>query len=219
MDENCMRDHFGGNDEEYDIIKDYYEVGAGDTIAWANLVAMVQDNIADTVNYQRLLGNNPDGTPNNLYEKMIDVENLIDYMLMNFYAGNTDWDFHNWVAARRRVNSEGFRFLPWDNEYILQSPSDYNVMVNNENRPSGIFNDLLENSQFRDLFIRRVNKHFFEGGALTPQPCFDRYVMWKEIIYTAIVSESSRWNSESQPKGDIWEKSYHTFILIFSCTD
>ncbi len=212
MDDNCLSEHFGGNAEQYDIIKDYYEVEAGDTVAWYNLVTMVQDNIADTGNYQKLLGNNPDGTPNGSYEKMVDVENLIDYMLMNFYAGNSDWDFHNWLAARRRVDSEGFKFFPWDSEYILQSAYDNNTGVNIANRPSGIFQNLMENNQFRDLFISRVNRHFFEGGALTPQPGFDRYKMWREIIDTAIVSESARWNSESEPKGDIWERGYNTFI-------
>jgi len=212
MDDNCMADHFGGEPEEYDIVKDYYEVGSGDTIAWAELVNRVQDSIADPAKYQSLLGNNPDGTPNPELEKMVDVRNLADYMLMNFYAGNTDWDHHNWVAARRKVNSEGFRFIPWDGEYILQSAYDNVVQVNNENRPTGIFHDLMENEEFRNLFYSRVSEHFFEDGALTPQPGYKRYVNWRAIIDTAILCESARWNSEEQPKSDIWENSYHNFI-------
>jgi len=140
------------------------------------------------------------------------VRNLADYMLMNFYAGNTDWDHHNWVAARRKVNSEGFRFIPWDGEYILQSAYDNVVQVNNENRPTGIFHDLMENEEFRNLFYSRVSEHFFEDGALTPQPGYKRYVNWRAIIDTAILCESARWNSEEQPKSDIWENSYHNFI-------
>ncbi len=35
-------------------------------------------------------------------QQYLDVENLADYMLLNFYGGNADWDGHNWYAARQR---------------------------------------------------------------------------------------------------------------------
>ena len=31
----------------------------------------------------------------------LDVDHFIDYMLMNFYLGNVDWDYSNWFAFRR----------------------------------------------------------------------------------------------------------------------
>ncbi|MGA2060587.1 MAG: chitobiase/beta-hexosaminidase C-terminal domain-containing protein, partial [Thermoguttaceae bacterium] len=39
---------------------------------------------SSNVAYQRVQGNNPDGTPNTHYDKLLDVQNLIDYMLTIF---------------------------------------------------------------------------------------------------------------------------------------
>ncbi|UCH15781.1 MAG: CotH kinase family protein, partial [Bacteroidales bacterium] len=210
MDENCMRDNLGGSADDYDIIKDYYEVEAGDTIAWDQLIALADD----PANYQVLLGNHPDGTPDPSNEKLLNPENLIDYIINIVYNNPWDWDNHNWVAARRRTNSEGFHFLPWDAESGL---SDYNkidwVMGGGyDNRPSGLFFDLMHNQEFRDLFISRVNKSFFEGGALTPDPGLKRYKKWLDELDTALIADQARWYADHS---DIWNISHHTFIYDY----
>jgi hypothetical protein len=213
MDENCMRDNLGGSAEDYDMISDYNELAAGDTIAWTNLVVKAGENITDNENYQKLQGNNEDGTRNPEYEKLVDVENLTDYVIMNLYAGMTDWDFHNWAGARRKTNSEGFQFLVWDAESAIQNVNENRLFDEGYDfRPTGIFSDLYKNAEFKKLFISRVNKHFFEGGALIPQKCLDRYINWLDIIDTAIISESARWEFD---ENDIWNKSYHSFIYNY----
>ena len=213
MDDNCMRDNLGGKAGDYDILKDYFEVESGDTIVWSKLVEMAGDNIENEANYQKLLGNNPDHTPNPAYEKMVNDENLIDYVMMNIYAGTTDWDHHNWVAARRRTNSDGFHFLAWDVESILMNVSELRVYTQVQyNRPSGIFYDLIRNDTFKNLFISHVNKHFFEGGALTPKPCLERYEKWLANIDTALIADQARWWVDPN---DIWNTHYHTFIYNY----
>ncbi|MBN2611224.1 MAG: CotH kinase family protein [Bacteroidales bacterium] len=213
MDDNCMRDNLGASADDYDILKDYFEIEAGDTIAWTKLVEMAGDNIENDENYQKLLGNNADGSPNAAYEKLLNAENLVDYIMMNFYAGTTDWDHHNWVAARRKTNSEGFYFIPWDCESVLGSVT-YNrtFTVGQENRPSGIFSDLMKNSSFKNLFISHVNKHFFEGGALTPNPGLARYQNLFASIDTALIADQARWVYNSN---DIWNSGYHSFIYNY----
>jgi len=213
MDANCMRDYLGGDEDDYDILKDYFEVESGDTIAWSKLVAMAEDSIELTENYQKLLGNNSDGTPDTAYEKMVNPENLIDYVMMNMYAGTFDWDFHNWIAARRRTDSEGFHFLVWDAESILGGSNNVAHIIDGGefNRPTGVFSDLMENEQFKNHFISRVNKHFFEGGALTPAPCLARYERWLDEIDTALISDQARWVWIN----DIWNTSLHRFIYTF----
>ncbi|MFO7657194.1 MAG: CotH kinase family protein, partial [Bacteroidales bacterium] len=213
MDDNCMRDNLGGSADDYDIIKDYFEIEAGDTIAWTKLVEMADDQIESNENYQKILGNNPDGTPNPSYEKLLNPENLVDYIMMNLYAGTSDWDHHNWVAARRKTNSEGFYFIPWDCESILASANSNRVFTKGmDNRPTGIFSDLMENSTFKNLFISHVNKHFFEGGALTPDPGLARYQNLLASIDTALIADQARWNYDSI---DIWNTRYHSFIYTY----
>ena len=31
--------------------------------------------------------------------QLVDMENFVDYMILNFFSGNTDWDKGNWRAA------------------------------------------------------------------------------------------------------------------------
>ena len=209
MDENCMRDNLGGNPSDYDIIKDYYEIETGDSIAWNELVTLAQD----PDNYQRILGNNPDGTPNPDYEILVNPENLIDYVLLNMFAENIDWDHHNWVASRKKTNSEGFHFLVWDSEYFFRG-GIVDIVIDGgfEDRPSGIFADLLEVPEFKNLFISRINKHLFESGALIPEKNINRYNKIFSEIDTAILADQGRWEFDDS---DPFNLDYHDFIYDY----
>ncbi|HEX2747310.1 MAG TPA: chitobiase/beta-hexosaminidase C-terminal domain-containing protein, partial [Verrucomicrobiales bacterium] len=114
-------EHFGGSKDDYDVLKDYAEVEDGNLTAWNQLMTEVAtlpatDAAANTM-YQRVLGNNPDGTRNPALPVLLDAGNLIDYMAAHIYAGSEDWPNHNWWGSRRRDDqSEGWRFHPWDQE-------------------------------------------------------------------------------------------------------
>ena len=54
--------------------------------------------------YQQLQGNLPDGTPDPDTPALLDVDNLIDFMILHFYGGVEDWPHHNWYASRNRVD-------------------------------------------------------------------------------------------------------------------
>lgn len=212
MDENCMRDNLGGKAGDYDILKDYYEVESGDTVAWDDMIALAADSAYIVNNYQVLLGNNPDGTPDPANEKLLDAENLLDYIILYMYNSPWDWDNHNWVAARRKTNSEGFNFLVWDAESGLSQGNLVPGLIysGNENRPSGLFSDLMKVQAFRDHFISRVNKNLFEDGALTPEPGLNRYIRWLNEIDTAVIADQARWYADVN---DIWNIGHHAFYL------
>lgn len=212
MDENCMRDNLGGDEDDYDIIKDYYEVESGDTVAWDQIIALAADSGWVAENYQVLLGNHPDGTPDSLNERLLYPENLADYVMLIIYNNPWDWDNHNWVAARRRTNSKGFHFLVWDAESGLSGGNMVPWVVNtgNYNRPSGLFSDLMKHQPFRDLFISRVNKHFFEDGAITPDPGLNRYRKILAEYDTAVIADQARWYADVN---DIWNISHHSYYL------
>ena len=36
-----------------------------------------------------------------------EIDDFIDYMLMNYYIGNGDWAHHNWYASYRRDDPNG----------------------------------------------------------------------------------------------------------------
>src|SRR5207237_1728385 len=53
-------------------------------------------------------------------EMLLDLPAFADYMLLNVYGGNADWDrASNWYAARKRPNGK-FHFFVWDGERTLE---------------------------------------------------------------------------------------------------
>lgn len=186
--------YFGGVNSDYDIIKDYAEIVNGNITAWNATFTLARSGLADDAAYRRIQGKNPDGTINPAYEAYVDVENLIDYMIINFYGANWDWDEHNWIALRSRVKpGKGFQFFSWDAEHILENVTSSVLAENNSKRPSELFQLFLQNAQFKKLFADRVQKHCFHGGALTPEVAAARWMKRSEEIDTAIIAESARW--------------------------
>ena len=194
LDNDFAADYLGGNAEDFDVIKDYTEIVDGNLIAWNGMMAMANAGLSSNDVYQSFRGNNPDGTVNPEIEPMVDVVNLADYMLLNFYGGNWDWDHHNWVAIRNRVNpGKGFQFFCWDEEHMVETVNANILNENNNNCPSRIFQQLMKNAEFRRLFADRVQKFCFEGGALTSSSARGRWLSRSAEIDKAVVAESARW--------------------------
>ncbi len=193
MDDEFMASYCGGNPEDYDVLKDYTEVLRGDINAWESMWKQASGDMSKLANYQKVLGRNPDGTDNPAYERLVDEANLIDYMLLNFYCGNNDWDHHNWVAGRSRSTRDGFKFLVWDSELLFTS-LDINVTSeNNPNCPSGIFQGLLKNEEFRMLLADRIYLHFFNDGKLTPESALEIWNRRVDEVQLSMICESARW--------------------------
>jgi hypothetical protein len=123
----------GGREEDYDVIKqlDGYISGPtdGNADAWYRLWQAATNGFANDVDYFKVQGLNVDGTPNAAYENLVDVPNLIDYMLVILYGGNLDAPIsnflgndspNNWYGYRDRTGQHGgFKFVSHDAEHTL----------------------------------------------------------------------------------------------------
>lgn len=218
IDEDFAENYLGGNKDDYDIMKDYNEVASGNTDAWRELFDLAGSNkLSENSYYQMIQGRNPDGSINPGYKPLLDVVNFIDYMLINFYGGNWDWDHHNWIAIRNRINpGKGFKFFSWDAEHILERIDHYNLDENNSNRPSQLFHALTGNDDFQELLAERVQLHFYNGGDLSPEAGAARYRRLADKIELAMIAESARWGDyrrdvhQYSPGGpfDLYDKAY-----------
>ncbi|MBN1414076.1 MAG: lamin tail domain-containing protein [Bacteroidales bacterium] len=200
MDADYAVSYFGGDETEYDVIKDYMESGLdepavdGNTQAWDAMISMANAGLTTTEAYQAIQGNNPDGMPDAQHEAMIDVVNFADYMLLNFYGSNTDWDHHNWAAIRNRVNpGKGFKFLSWDAEHMIKAIDGSVLGENNDYCPSRIFQQMKENEDFRHLFADRVVKHCYDGGVLTPEGTVQLWSSRRSQVEKSMDAEAARW--------------------------
>lgn len=189
-----MESYLGGNEDDYDVIKDHGLTVDGSWTAWTKLYQQTNAGLASNTNFQKVQGKNPDGTINSAYDNLLDIDNLIDYMQYNMYIGNEDWDHNNWFSARNRItNDAGFRFFCWDAETSMTNVNYNNVNENNEENPSWFYHELQGNEDFRILFADHIQQNFFNGGPLTPEAATARYNTLADEIDLAIIAESARW--------------------------
>ena len=106
-------EYFGGLREDYDVVKinigdnwDVYQIEAtdGNLDAWRRLWDLCNIGFYTDEDYFKVQGLNTDGSLNPLYEKLVNVDNLIDYMLCTFYVGDFDGPVSNFIGN----NGAGF---------------------------------------------------------------------------------------------------------------
>ncbi|MFI5381383.1 MAG: lamin tail domain-containing protein, partial [Tepidisphaerales bacterium] len=194
--------YLGGDKTQWDAIANQGPANNNNTQSLTDLMSFFDNyDVSTTAGFQRLQGNNPDGTPNSAYANLLDVGNYIDYMLMEFYIGNTDWPGHNYYMGRLdTATSTGFKCFPWDSEMSVDggwTRGNVNVDVtgagstnNDVARPYYL---LKNNPDFKRLFADHAQRFLFNNGALTPAATVARYKTLADFVGNAIVTESARW--------------------------
>ena len=192
VDDTFGKEHFGGKKGDYDVIKieeeggNHLEASEGTTDSWNEMMQAVR----------AVAGQSAELSPDEAYEKLdtlLDKSNFIDYMILNHYAGNTDWDHHNWYAIRRNNHREGFRFLCWDSEIILENPAENAVTRRNSGCPTDIFNLLLNNKDFARRYLARAKELLAKDGLLGQQSVVEVWDSLYNTISLAIYDEAARW--------------------------
>ena len=170
-----MAEYLGGTEEEYDIMKGRSGIHnmEGDSEAWDTMVTHTHDY--DTV------------------QAYLDIDNYIDYMLLNFYGGNDhDWyPAHNWVAGRRREAGGRFKFFMWDNDFLMRVVN--NNAVDNGG-PGSMLNSLKRHEEFTMRFADRAQKHLFNDGMLTAARVQADFTELTDRIARTIIPECARWS-------------------------
>ena len=100
-DEHFAESYAGGDSLDWDVIKTttigdekyVLEADEGTLDAWSNLwetVVVNKDELSTDAIYQRVLGNNPDGTRNAAYPELLNPTNLMAYALITHYIVDGD---------------------------------------------------------------------------------------------------------------------------------
>jgi len=172
--------NLGGRPEDYDV-RNADQILEGDDAAWKKLMALVNAGVAMPTEYSAV-------------EQLLDMPELIDFLIANFYGTNADWDHaSNWYAARRRNPPGKFQFFIWDGERTLEGLAANSMEFDDDQSPPRLFHKLRANPEFRKLFAERAQQHFGNGGALAPDRAAERYRKWSKEIESAVVAESARW--------------------------
>ena len=207
--------YFGAAEGNYDVVKhnrsdDYrYEATDGTNNAWNTLWNYISDQTINSAEYAAIL-------------QTVDINNLIDYILINAYEGDTDGSpsaflnsfkrSNNWYAIfdRTTPNSK-WTFYQHDGEHALgvrrRPDLEENLLgpfppFNGQNNefyskdyfgPYWLHGALAKNSDYRQLFIDRSAMHFSPGGALSTAQALNRWNQRKQQVAPAILAESARW--------------------------
>ncbi len=181
-DDSFAASYLGGDKDDYDVIKHQAgNVVSGTAANYDAMLALSRQNLAVEDNYDALA-------------EVLDIDDFIDYMLVNFYVGNTDWAHQNWYATYNRVDPSGkWRFHSWDAEKGHINLNDDVTGNDNVGGPTEIHQNLRANAEYRLRFADRVQRALFNDGPLTPERAAAEYQRLMDEIDRSIVGESARW--------------------------
>ncbi len=201
--------YFGGDKEDWDVLAAGRPVDGSTLATWNAMINLVRQGMMSNANYQRLQGNNPDGTRNPQYVNYLDLDNYIDYLLINFLVGNRDWPLRsNWYAAMNRVEPTGWKSFSWDAEHSMGVDSSLTDNVTNISDSLGEpYARLRANPDFCLRSADRVQRAFGNRGPFYVDPAHplrDRgrpernrpaalYAALADEVEPAMVAESARW--------------------------
>ncbi|HEY7120634.1 MAG TPA: lamin tail domain-containing protein, partial [Tepidisphaeraceae bacterium] len=216
-DDNFAASYYGGANDDYDVLKHTSStVVSGSTTNYNKLLTDVRKDMSVAANYQAVVNE-------------LDIKPFIDYMIVNFYAGNTDWAQHNWYASFNR-NEPGakWHFQAWDSEHSIGGGDDSianalgtNVVGKNDSGgPTEIHSRLRSNPEYRQLFADEVQRLLLTpGGVLTPTGAAALWQARVNEIKGPLVPESARWGDNWSPGApftrDGWLADMNTLLTNF----
>jgi hypothetical protein len=124
----------------------------------------------------------------------IDTVQFSDYVILNLYAGNNDWNDNNWYANVRNNPPGSLKYFMWDAELTWDNGARlYLGKTSPHHKIRPLFLALLENPDFKMEFADRIYKNLFNDGPLTDANSQARWLRINNQIDRAIVGESARW--------------------------
>jgi len=229
--------YLGGDSDDYDTIKrkaggEGVEATDGDLHAFTRLFEATMNGFMNNADYFAIQGLDADGNSDPALESLSDVGNMINYLLMIYYAAASDncinWNsrnttVNNMYAVYNREAPEGFKWIQHDSEHSFDTTADLdrtgpypheNFLLMNHFNAQTMHEKLCVNPEYRIAFADRVYKHLTYNGALTLQQCEARVDVRMAQIDRAIVAHAARWGS-SRHNRDCWLSAAETFREFF----
>ncbi|HLP76954.1 MAG TPA: CotH kinase family protein, partial [Candidatus Paceibacterota bacterium] len=203
--EDFSASYLGGVAEEWDACAagDFKNGGTAASTRWNTFLN--QANAVTTFDgYQTMQGRNADGTPNPAVPCYFDRENYLDYMILNMWGGNWDWPNKNFWFGYNTNDNTGYKFYVWDFENVMGNSRDRSPlnMVSPRSDVAAQWvglphYHLKDYPEYQLDFADRVQRHFFNGGLLTPEVLTNRYHALADSVQAAIIAESARWGDDN----------------------
>ena len=163
LDDHYLEDHFGLDPEQCNIVsgngvdgfaKEWnVEVESGNGEGFEQMMDWLENaDLSDNTNYFYL-------------NELVDIDNFIDYQILETFIANTDWPANN--SRYWQADGDKWRFAFFDGDAALLDTT-YDVLANATYVPEDLwytggkstllFRRLLENNDFKHRFENRVNE-------------------------------------------------------------
>lgn len=244
---NFGQNYLGGNEDNYDVIKSAGGSGGYNTEAtdgtmlqgtssapgstwarfWWRAKELREDTTSEasrTARYFAMQGLQSNGiTPDPANPKVLNPDNLADYMLNSFQTGSFDAPLstfigasNNWFGLKERTLNNGFVFIAHDHEHGMGTDQDgrsdnrvgpwagsgtnafgqamHNNLTNYaKSNPAYLHENLAFSQEYRMKFADRVHKNFFNNGPLSNAGVIARVNARAAVLDPLIIAESARW--------------------------
>ncbi len=200
--------HYDYDPDDIDLLKADNSVTAGSNVGYLELVKWLNSNhLDDEDNYIQ-------------FAKHVDVDNLMNYMLLEIFANSRDWPFNNVKKWRVASSMSKWRFLVYDLDVAFGCTSSsytnnifefaLNSEGNPDDQPNGpaftlLLRRLLENHNARTAFINRMST------LLSTNFSSERVKNRMDELHADIESEISRdqkrWNHKVSKMNKEFEKT------------
>ncbi len=165
VNEHYLADNYNIDKDEVDIIhpvaeKSCYEAVEGDRKDWNKLIDFAKNNdLANPDNYQAI-------------KEMMDINEFINYNILEIYCANTDWPAFNLKAWKPRIEQGKWRWAVYDLDIsfgMLTMHDTVNTLTHalgykhghrgNPEWATLLFRELIKNNHFKNEFIQRFAAH------------------------------------------------------------
>jgi hypothetical protein len=147
--------------------------------------------------------------------EFFDPVQFSDYVILNWYAGNSDWPENNWFVNVQNPAGRN-RFILWDGESTWRDGAA--IVLGSDgwegapypNVVKAVFNAAWANPEFRIVFADRLYRALAENGALSDAASQARWRDLMAAIDPAILAESARWGDVRYPDAPITYADWQT---------
>jgi hypothetical protein len=243
--------YLGGDDNDYDVIKvdvsDWpyvNETTDGTMDNYEKLYDFSCKSKISTADYFAIQGKDENGNKINGSKVLLNVYNLIDFMLVIFYTDNFDgpvsaWGDNNmpnnyYALYNRVLQNKGFYFVNHDAEHsmfadevfygslhgnrVTLDPEMYEPSIETF-QPQWLHQQLCQVAEYRTRFSDRAHEVFGSNGVFSADSCTKRLIERRDQIDMAIIAESARWGdaktTQALTKDDDWIPEVNTILDDF----
>ncbi len=195
-DERFFTSHFGGEEDDWDILRDFNQLSSGNRRAWNAMFGIARSINAANADekFFEIQGKDDNGVDDPNRTNYLNMDRFIDYMLLHIFAGVEDWPHHNWHAGFNRENPGlGFEFHTWDQEIALDQLVRDRTEAADSDSPGELYQELRQSTEFRLRVADRIQTLFFNDGPLNVENNQSRWMARVNQIDSAIIGESARW--------------------------